>query len=294
MKSLGFMGLGTMGYPMAAHLKRAGYDVVVYNRSVGKAERWGRETGGLKVDSLPEMVTGREVVLTCLGNDDDVRDVYLGEKGLLANAGAGTVFIDHTTTSAVLARELAAEAAHLRCEFLDAPVSGGQIGAERAQLSVMVGGPEPVFERVRPILEVYAKTLTYQGASGSGQLCKMVNQICITGVLQGLSEALVFAEHSGLDLAAVKNAIAAGAAGSWQLQNRWESMHARKFDFGFAVDWMRKDLAFCLEEGRKQGVRLPGVEQVDERYRCLQACGEGRSDTLVLIKQFDIDDKDEA
>lgn len=236
---------------------------------------------------MAELAQSCELIMTCLGNDDDVRSCYLGELGLFAHASEGAIFVDHTTTSATLARELANEAEARGLAFLDAPVSGGEAGAVNGQLSIMLGGDAKVFSEVQGVLQIYAKGITYMGASGNGQLCKMVNQICIAGVLQGLSEGLKFAEVSGLDTDLVQQAIAAGAAGSWQLNNRWQTMHDRQFDFGFAIDWMRKDLGFCLQEASTMQLHLPCAEAVDKQYELLQKKGENRSDTSVLVKQFD-------
>lgn len=281
------MGLGTMGYPMAGHLHRNGFDTRVFNRTSSVKLAWVKEYGGAACDGVAEFAQTCDVIMTCLGNDDDVHACYLGEQGLLPHARPGTLLVDHTTTSAQLAKQLQQAAHERQLEFIDAPVSGGQAGAVAGQLTVMAGGEEKAFNRALPFLQAYGKRISYLGGSGNGQLCKMVNQICIAGVLQGLAEGLAFAERAELDTDTVLQAISAGAAGSWQMENRWQTMHQRKFDFGFAVDWMRKDLAFCRAEAVAMGLELTCVEAVDERYALLQAKGENRSDTSVLVKQFD-------
>lgn len=287
MRTLGFVGLGTMGFPLAGHLAAAGLPVSVFNRTGAKAQLWRARFNGAVKPSPAALAAGADTVITCLGGDPDVREIYLGAAGLLAHAQRGTVFVDHTTTSALLARQLADAAAGVGCQFIDAPVSGGEAGAIAGQLSIMAGGDRAAVDAARPVLAHYAKSITYLGVSGNGQLTKMVNQICVAGVLQGLAEAMVFAERAGLDLALVKQAIAAGAAGSWQLDNRWQTMQAREFDFGFALDWMRKDLGFCRQQAQQLELALPCVELVDQRYANLQAQGYNRADTSVLVKQFD-------
>jgi len=284
---VGFIGLGTMGFHMAGHLAAADFNTVVYNRTNSKANDWLKQHTGQAHEYVTDLAKECDVIMTCVGNDDDVRGVYLGEQGILANASEGAILIDHTTTSAVLAKELSAKATERGMSFLDAPVSGGEVGAVNGQLATMIGGDSATLETVMPMLNSYSKAVTHMGESGNGQLCKMANQICIAGVLQGLSEALTFAEASGLNIDQVSDAISGGAAGSWQLSNRLKTMHAREFDFGFAVDWMRKDLAFCLDEAQHKQLNLMCVEHVDNVYSQLQEKGENRSDTSVLVKQFD-------
>ncbi len=281
-----FIGLGVMGYPMAGYLAQAGHQVTVYNRTREKAERWCAEHGGRHVSSPREAAEGAEAVCTCVGNDRDVRDVLLGPDGALAGLSAGAVLIDHTTASAQLAREIAALASEQGVGFLDAPVSGGQAGAENGQLTIMVGGEFSVLEQAGPVIESYARAVTHIGPAGSGQLAKMVNQICIAGIVQGLSEGLHFAERAGLDAAVVIESISQGAAQSWQMENRWETMVANDFDFGFAVDWMRKDLAIALQEATRNGAQLELTRLVDEYYAEIQALGGGRWDTSSLIARL--------
>ena len=278
-----FIGLGVMGYPMAGHLARAGHEVRVFNRSPAKARRWAQQHAGAACESVAEAVTGCEVVAVCVGNDADVRDV-LGQA--LPAMAAGGVVVDHTTTSAKLAREAADKAAALGRYFVDAPVSGGQAGAEAGTLSVMAGGDEAAVERVRPAVSAYARAIKRIGPSGSGQLAKMVNQICIAGLVQGLSEGLAFAQRAGLDLEAVHQAISKGAAQSWQMDNRWGTMAEGKFDFGFAVDWMRKDLGLALEEARTNGSSLPVAALADQFYAEVQAMGGARWDTSSLVARL--------
>lgn len=289
--NVGFIGLGTMGYHMAGHLSAKGFSTAVFNRTADRADRWRLQHDGAAFATVEELAKECAVIMTCVGNDDDVRGIYLGGSsdhlGILANAGEGAILIDHTTTSAVLAKEIELKAKSRGISFLDAPVSGGEIGAVNGQLTTMVGGDADTLSVVMPMLRTYSKAVTYMGAAGNGQLTKMVNQICITGVLQGLSEALTFAEATGLNVDQVSDAISGGAAGSWQLSNRLKTMHRREFDFGFAVDWMRKDLAFCLDEARQKSLRLMCAEHADNEYSKLQAQGENRSDTSVLVKQYD-------
>jgi 3-hydroxyisobutyrate dehydrogenase-like beta-hydroxyacid dehydrogenase len=282
-----FVGLGVMGYPMAGYLARAGYDTVVFNRSPSKAAAWIEEYGGSRADTPRAAAEGADIVFTCVGNDDDVREVILAEDGVLGGLVEGSIVVDHTTASATLAREIHAKARKRGVGFLDAPVSGGQAGAESGQLTVMIGGDAEVFERARPVIDCYAKAVTHIGPSGSGQLAKMVNQICIAGVVQGLSEGLHFAECAGLDPAVVIESISRGAAQSWQMENRWETMVARRFDFGFAVDWMRKDLALTLDEAARNGARLEITAVVDRFYADVQAMGGGRWDTSSLIARYE-------
>ncbi len=282
-----FIGLGVMGYPMAGFLARAGHDVVVFNRTSSKAERWCREHGGTSASTPAAAAAQADMVFSCVGNDDDVRAVLLGADGALASAAEGTVVVDHTTASATLARELYATAAGRSIGFLDAPVSGGQAGAESGQLTVMVGGDVEVFDRAAPVIDSYAKAITRIGDAGSGQLAKMVNQVCIAGLLQGLSEGLHFAKRAGLDPAVVIDAISRGAAQSWQMDNRWRTMVDGEFDFGFAVDWMRKDLAIALAEAQRNGARLDVTRLVDGYYAEVQALGGNRWDTSSLIARLE-------
>ena len=275
-----------MGYPMAGHLARAGYVMTVYNRTAARADAWVAEYGGRSVPTAAEAVADVEFALLCSGNDDDVRSVVGGDTGVWAALPSGAVLVDHTTGSAELARELAAEAESRGCAFLDAPVSGGQSGAENGALTIMVGGAEAIFERAKPLIDCYAKKSLRMGEAGSGQLTKMVNQICIAGLLQGLSEGLHFALKSGLDASRVVDVISEGAAQSWQMDNRAETMLAGEFDFGFAVDWMRKDLAIALAEADRIGARLDVAALVDRYYAEVQAMGGCRNDTSSLIRRL--------
>lgn len=286
--TLGFAGLGVMGFPMAGHLKKAGFKVVVYNRTCAKAEAWQQKFQGEVAETPKDLAIRCDVVFTCLGNDEDVKEVYLTEgTGLLSGVSQQKIFVDHTTTSANLAMSLAEKVEKAQqSKFLDAPVSGGESGAVSGKLTTMIGGSSATVAEVRPYLECYAQHINEIGAVGSGQLCKMVNQICIAGTLQGLSEGITFAQKAGLDIAKVVAALAGGAAGSWQLVNRGQTMAKDQFDFGFAIDWMRKDLGYCLEQARHMGVPLPMTESVDDQYRRLQARGYNRLDTSVLIRQF--------
>jgi len=275
-----------MGFPMAGHLKRAGHDVAVFNRTATKAQQWADQYGG-RIGSTPaEAVLGAQVVMLCVGNDDDVRAVAYGEHGVLNSMSAGSVLVDHTTASADLARELAAACAQRGIGFLDAPVSGGQAGAQNGALTIMVGGEPIDFSRAEPVLKHYAKSVRLLGPAGSGQLAKMVNQICIAGVVQGLAEALHFANCAGLDTKAVLDVISKGAAQSWQMENRGYTMVDGQFDFGFAVDWMRKDLSITLNEARRNGAQLPVTALVDQFYSEVQALGGGRQDTSSLIRRL--------
>ncbi|MAQ52664.1 oxidoreductase [Halopseudomonas pachastrellae] len=289
MANVAFIGLGVMGYPMAGHLQRAGHQVTVYNRTAAKAASWVESYGGQSAATPAEAARGQDVVLLCVGNDDDLREVVCGEQGVLAGAHNGMVLVDHTTASAGVARELSALAAEQGVGFMDAPVSGGQAGAENGQLTIMAGGDEAVFDLVRPILSSYSRMLRLMGPVGSGQLTKMVNQICIGGLLQGLSEAMHFAQQAGLDGDAVVSVISKGAAQSWQMENRYRSMLDGEFDFGFAVDWMRKDLSIVLEEAGRNGARLPVTALVDQFYADVQAMGGGRWDTSSLIARLQRD-----
>ncbi len=287
MSKVAFLGLGVMGFPMAGHLKgRGGHDVVVYNRSAAKAKAWVETHGGASAATPREAAAGRDIVFACVGNDDDLRSVTLGPDGAFAGMKTGAVFVDHTTASANVARELAEEAAKLGLGFVDAPVSGGQAGAENGQLTVMCGGSDEDFAAIEPVAKVYAKSIRRIGEVGAGQLTKMVNQICIAGVVQSLAEGLRFAECAGLDRELVVEVISKGAAQSWQMDNRHKTMIADKFDFGFAVDWMRKDLGICLDEARRNGARLPVATLVDEFYADVQSLGGGRWDTSSLIARF--------
>ena len=284
-----FIGLGVMGYPMAGYLAKAGHETTVFNRTAARAEDWCKEYDGTSAATPAEAAAGADIAFLCVGNDDDVRAVVLGEDGILSGVGEGSVIVDHTTASAEVARELHATAGRREVGFLDAPLSGGQAGAESGQLTIMVGGDEPVFERVLPVMEAYAKACTLIGPAGSGQLAKMVNQICIAGVVQGLSEGLHFSKRAGLDVARVIQAISKGAAQSWQMENRWETMIADEFDFGFAVEWMRKDLKIALEEAGRNGARLDMTRLVDGYYAEVQELGGGRWDTSSLIARLERD-----
>jgi 3-hydroxyisobutyrate dehydrogenase len=276
-----------MGYPMAGHLAAAGHEVTVFNRTEVKAARWIGEYKGRMAVSPAEAAVGAEFVLACVGRDEDVREVTLGREGAFAAMAPGAIFVDHTTTSAALARALAGVAGTRKLGFLDAPVSGGQAGAVKGALTIMVGGAAADFATAEPILKTYARAVRLLGAAGSGQLAKMVNQICIAGIVQGLAEAVHFAETARLDVAAVFETISKGAAQSWQMENRVPTMLARKFDFGFAVDWMRKDLEICLGEARGNGARLPLTALVDQFYAEVQALGGGRWDTSSLLARLD-------
>ena len=281
-----FLGLGVMGFPMAGHLARAGHAVTVYNRSPAKATGWVAEYGGQSAATPAVAAADADIVFACVGNDDDLRSVVLGERGAFAGMRAGAVFVDHTTASVEVARELHAAAAALGLHFVDAPVSGGQAGAVNGVLTVMCGGAAAPFAAMHPVASAFAKAVTLLGESGSGQLAKMVNQICIAGLVQGLSEAIAFGGRAGLDMALVLDVIGKGAAQSWQLDNRGKTMVDGKFDFGFAVDWMRKDLGLVLDEARRNGARVPVTALVDQFYADLQAQGSGRLDTSSLIKRL--------
>ena len=285
-RAVSFVGLGVMGYPMAGHLAAAGHRVRVYNRTRARAEAWLGEHRGEAVATPREAADGAELVFMCVGNDDDVRQVALGRDGVLAGAAKGAVVVDHTTASALLAEELAGVAAETGVGFLDAPVSGGQAGAENGQLTVMVGGAAADFERARPVIDAYAKSIKLMGGVGCGQLTKMVNQVCIAGVLQGLAEGIHFAEKAGLDVDAVVDVISKGAAQSWQMDNRAATMARREFDFGFAVDWMRKDLDMTLAAARRFGARMPLAALVDQFYADVQAMGGRRWDTSSLVERL--------
>jgi 3-hydroxyisobutyrate dehydrogenase len=283
MAKVAFLGLGVMGFPMAGHLARAGHEVTVYNRTAAKAQAWTQKHQGRAAATPAEAARGAQLVMSCVGNDDDLRAVILGDDGAFAGMAKGAILVDHTTASAIVARELDAAARQRGLGFLDAPVSGGQAGAENGQLGIMVGGDPATFAAAEPVIKVYAKALTLIGPAGAGQLTKMVNQICIAGLLQGLSEAMNFAVKSGLDTEKVLSVITKGAAGSWQMENRAKTMVQGKFDFGFAVDWMRKDLGICLAEAKLNKARLPATALVDQLYAHVQARGGGRWDTSSLI-----------
>jgi len=289
MAKIAWIGLGVMGYPMAGHLlKRGGHDLTVYNRTAAKAEQWVAAHGSGRAAPTPAAAAeGAEFVFCCVGNDDDLRAVTTGPDGAFRAMGKGTVFIDNTTASANVARELHAAAKANGFGFLDAPVSGGQAGAENGQLTVMCGGDADVFARARPVIAHYAKMVNLIGPAGAGQLTKMVNQICIAGLVQGLAEGLHMASRAGLDIAAVMDTISKGAAQSWQMENRWKTMSAGKFDFGFAVDWMRKDLSICLDEARRNGASLPVTALVDQFYAEVQRMGGNRWDTSSLVARLD-------
>lgn len=283
MAAIGFIGLGVMGSPIAGHLQRAGHDVTVYNRTTEKAEAWVAEYGGKRASSPRDAARGAEVVFTIVGNDDDVRSVVYGDDGALVGMDQGTVLVDHTTASADLARELEQRCLDASVGFIDAPVSGGQAGAQNGRLTVMCGGRLAAFETVEPIIDAYAVAVTRLGDAGTGQLTKMVNQLCIAGILQGLAEGIHLGRLAGLDIEAVIGVISKGAAGSWQMENRGATMANGEFEFGFAVDWMRKDLGIALAEARTQGASLPLAALVDQWYAKVQARGGGRWDTSSLI-----------
>ncbi len=283
---LAFLGLGVMGYPMAGHLAAAGHEVTVFNRSEEKAQAWIAQHAGQQAATPRAACEGAELVFVCVGNDDDLRSVVYGEQGALAGMAEGSVLIDHTTASADVAREIATEAGKAGLHFMDAPVSGGQAGAENGVLTVMVGGDSSVFTRCEPVIQAFAQRVRLLGPVGSGQLTKMVNQICIAGVLQGLSEGVHFAEQAGLDSAAVFDVISKGAAQSWQMENRSNTMLDGQYEFGFAVDWMRKDLGIVLDESRKNGAELPVTALVDSFYRDVQRMGGGRWDTSSLLTRL--------
>ncbi|MDM0055617.1 NAD(P)-dependent oxidoreductase [Variovorax fucosicus] len=292
-RKVAFLGLGVMGYPMAGHLALAGHSVTVYNRTAAKSAEWlaqlaeAKATGTLKQGATPrEAVAGAEIVFCCVGNDDDLRSVVLGDDGAFAGMAKGAVFVDHTTASADVARELSKTALALGLQFIDAPVSGGQAGAQNGALTVMCGGDAATFEQVKPAIAVFSRAVTLLGESGAGQLAKMVNQICIAGLVQGLSEAIAFGQRAGLDMEAVLGVISKGAAQSWQMENRGKTMIDGKFDYGFAVDWMRKDLGLVLDEAKRNGARLPVTALVDQFYADVQQSGGKRWDTSSLITRL--------
>ncbi|TMO27517.1 NAD(P)-dependent oxidoreductase [Pseudoalteromonas sp. S4492] len=282
-----FIGLGVMGYPMAGHLANAGHSVTVYNRTTAKAQKWVSEYQGEHAETPSEAAKGADIVFMCVGNDDDLRSVVYGENGVLASMHEGSYLVDHTTTSAEVAREVGAQAKLQGIAFLDAPVSGGQAGAENGVLTVMVGGDEADFNVVQPVMAAFSRFSQLLGEVGSGQLCKMVNQICIAGVVQGLAEGLHFAKQAGLDGEKVIETISKGAAGSWQMENRYKTMWAGEYEFGFAVDWMRKDLGIALDEAKANGATLPMTATVDQYYADVQALGGGRYDTSSLLARIE-------
>jgi 3-hydroxyisobutyrate dehydrogenase len=285
-RRVAFLGLGVMGHPMAGHLARAGHRVTVYNRSAAKAVDWQGQYGGERATTPAAAAAGADFVFSCVGNDDDLRSVVLGSDGAFAGMAAGAIFVDHTTASAAVARELHADAIEHGLQFIDAPVSGGQAGAVNGALTVMCGGDPAAFDAMRPLALAYARAVTRVGASGAGQLAKMVNQTCIAGLVQGLAEAIAFGEKAGLDMKQVLEVIGKGAAQSWQLEHRGPTMVEDRFDFGFAVDWMRKDLGLVLDEARRNGARLPVTALVDQFYGDVQRLGGGRLDSSSLIKRL--------
>ncbi len=286
MTSCAFIGLGVMGAPMAGHLAAAGHEVTVHNRTAEKASAWVERHGGDSAPTPAAAAEGAELVFTCVGNDDDVRSVVLGPDGALATMSSGSILVDHTTASATLARELHAAGASTGVGVLDAPISGGQAGAENGVLTVMCGGDQEVFDRAAPVIDAFSRACTLIGPTGSGQLCKMVNQITIAGLLQGLSEGIAFGQRAGLDMATVLDVISKGAAGSWQMEHRGTTMAADEFDFGFAVEWMRKDLGICFAEADRNGAELPVARLVDGYYAELEAQGGARWDTSSLIRRL--------
>ncbi|SFT79049.1 NAD(P)-dependent oxidoreductase [Mesorhizobium sp. YR577] len=288
MASVAFLGLGVMGYPMAAHLKnKGGHDVTVYNRSAAKAQKWVGEHGGSHAPTPREAAKDKDFVFSCVGNDDDLRSVTIGPDGAFQSMKKGAIYIDNTTASAEVARELGEKATEYGISFLDAPVSGGQAGAENGALTVMVGGEQDVFDKAKPVIDAYAKMVGLMGATGAGQLTKMINQICIAGLVQGLAEGIHFGKKAGLDIEKVVEVISKGAAGSWQMENRHKTMNAGKYDFGFAVDWMRKDLGICLTEADRNGASLPVTALVDQFYKDVQGMGGKRWDTSSLLARLE-------
>ncbi len=288
MASVAFIGLGVMGYPMAGHLKnKGGHDVTVYNRTTEKARKWAEAFGGAFAATPREAAAGKDFVFACVGNDDDLREVAVGADGAFHSMKKGSVFIDNTTASAEVARELAEKAGASGFGFLDAPVSGGQAGAENGVLTVMVGGAQADFDKARPVIEAYARMVGLMGPAGAGQLTKMINQICIAGLVQGLAEGIHFGKKAGLDIEKVVEVISKGAAGSWQMENRHKTMNVGKYDFGFAVDWMRKDLGICLDEADRNGAKLPVTALVDQFYKDVQGMGGKRWDTSSLLARLE-------
>jgi 3-hydroxyisobutyrate dehydrogenase-like beta-hydroxyacid dehydrogenase len=282
-----FIGLGVMGYPMAGHLKKAGHQVTIYNRTASKAEQWVQEYGGMKASTPADAAKEADFVMACVGNDDDLREITCGTNGAFSGMSQGSVFIDHTTVSAKVTRELSENAAEQGFSFLDAPISGGQAGAENGMLTVMVGGDPAAFERAQPVMDAYSRMIKLLGPSGYGQMTKMVNQICIAGLVQGLSEGIHFAKAVGLDVEAVIETISKGAAQSWQMENRYKTMNEGEYNHGFAVDWMRKDLGITLEEARSNGAHLPVTALVDQFYSEIQAMGGRRWDTSSLLVRLE-------
>ena len=288
MAKVAFLGLGVMGYPMAGHLKnRGGHDVTVYNRTAAKAEKWVAEHGGSMAPTPAEAAAGQDFVFACVGNDDDLRAVTVGADGAFAAMKPGAIFVDNTTASAEVARELDAEARKRGLGFVDAPVSGGQAGAENGVLTVMCGGDEATFDKAKPVIESFARMVGLMGPAGAGQLTKMINQICIAGLVQGLAEGIHFGKKAGLDIEKVIDVISKGAAGSWQMENRHKTMNEGRYDFGFAVDWMRKDLGICLAEADRNGASLPVTALVDQFYKDVQAMGGSRWDTSSLLARLE-------
>ena len=287
MKKITFIGLGVMGFPMAGHLSKVGYEVIVYNRSEEKSKQWINQYAGTYSTSIEEAVTGSDIVFSCVGNDLDLRDVTVGTGKAFLAMKVGSVFVDHTTTSSDIAVELYQKAQEHKIHFLDAPVSGGEVGAVKGELSVMIGGEDLIFDKIKPIIAAYAKNITLIGGPGKGQTAKMVNQICIAGLIQALSEAISFSEKSGLDTGKVLEAISQGAAGSWQMSNRGKTMIDRKFDFGFAVKLMRKDLGICLDHANNKNISLPITSVVNQFYAEVERNGGSRLDTSSLITRFD-------
>ncbi|MEA3394274.1 MAG: NAD(P)-dependent oxidoreductase [Pseudomonadota bacterium] len=285
-RKVAFLGLGVMGYPMAGHLARAGHAVTVYNRTPAKAQAWVAEFGGKLAATPREAAAGADFIFACVGNDDDLRSITLGADGAFAGMAPGAIFVDHTTASAEVARELATAARQIGLQFIDAPVSGGQAGAQNGALTVMCGGDPKAFDAAKPVATAFSRAVTLLGASGAGQLTKMVNQICIAGLVQGLSEAIAFGQNASLDMLQVLDVIGKGAAQSWQLDNRGKTMVADQFDFGFAVDWMRKDLGLVMDEAKRNGSRLPVTALVDQFYADIQQMGGRRWDTSSLIKRL--------
>ncbi|MEO9337876.1 NAD(P)-dependent oxidoreductase [Mesorhizobium sp. SB112] len=288
MAKVAFLGLGVMGYPMAGHLaKKGGHDVTVYNRTAAKAQKWVSEFGGSHASTPADAAKDKDFVFACVGNDDDLRSVTIGEDGAFQSMKKGAIFIDNTTASAEVARELSKEAQSKGFSFLDAPVSGGQAGAENGVLTVMAGGDEKAFETAKPVIDSFARMVGHMGESGAGQLTKMINQICIAGLVQGLAEGVHFGKKAGLDIEKVIDVISKGAAGSWQMENRHKTMNASKYDFGFAVDWMRKDLEICLSEADRNGASLPVTALVDQFYKDVQRMGGQRWDTSSLLARLE-------
>ncbi len=288
MASVAFLGLGVMGYPMAAHLKnKGGHDVTVYNRSAAKAQKWVAQHGGTHAARPRDAVRDKDFVFSCVGNDDDLRSVTIGPDGAFQSMKKGAIYIDNTTASAEVARELGEKAKEYGIFFLDAPVSGGQAGAENGALTVMVGGEQDVFDKTKPVIDAYARMVGLMGPTGAGQLTKMINQICIAGLVQGLAEGIHFGKKAGLDIEKVVEVISKGAAGSWQMENRHKTMNAGKYDFGFAVDWMRKDLGICLAEADRNGASLPVTALVDQFYKDVQGMGGQRWDTSSLLARLE-------